>query len=524
MKKFFKDNIYIVLFLLLTIFYFEYSVTVLWDSAHYMTYVNILEGVLPWDTWDVVRGPIFPLIIHVGNILFGKSAQGLVMNTYMYYLIMLVFSYKLLDYYFDSINILKKKKNLWISIIMFVIVINPIIFGFCHSLLTEFVAITLSVLSCYLAVLWIDCDYKKDTKKYLFLSLYFIIFTVISWFLKQPYVSVSLFVIIVACLVSVLEIKSLKNTFARIGVVLACIVFLIVCMSGWNSFLRLKGNNPDTDRNPTNSLGNQLIIAVDFLKINNNFEEISDQHYINFSKLSDREKKEVRKLIKKNKEYLIVDYYNGKNVSEADYLTCNDGNVSTMSAVKYILSVFVRHPIKIIDSYLTNYLSLIDIYSTHSDDGIQFNSNKKIDLMFSSEIEIIAFRPYHYGSSNIFYMLPEMQERVSNYEQANYTFKGLNFIMRYVGKMYLLLFKLLFLILPILFITSILMRIFSKKKNNNRVYNLVIVLFGFSFLHVMLHVVTGAIIDRYIVPVFIPVFLGTFMLFFFFFKKEKRRG
>ena len=95
-----KKYFYIILFLLLTIFYFEYSVTVLWDSAHYMTYVNIFEGALPWNSWDVVRGPIFPLIIYIGNILFGKSAQGLIMNTYMYYLLMLIFSYKLLNYYF----------------------------------------------------------------------------------------------------------------------------------------------------------------------------------------------------------------------------------------------------------------------------------------------------------------------------------------------------------------------------------------------------------------------------------------
>ena len=69
------------------------------------------------------------------------------------------------------------------------------------------------------------------------------------------------------------------------------------------------------------------------------------------------------------------------------------------------------------------------------------------------------------------------------------------------------------------------MRIFSKKKSNNQVYNLVILLFGFSFLHVLLHVVTGAIIDRYIVPVFIPVFLGTlFFVFLLHSKIVKKEG
>ena len=96
MKKVVKDNFFLFMMILLTIFYFEYSVTISYDSAHYMSYVNIFEGNLGWNNWDVVRGPIFPIIIHVGNILFGKTSQGLIMNTYIYYLIMLLLIFKLL--------------------------------------------------------------------------------------------------------------------------------------------------------------------------------------------------------------------------------------------------------------------------------------------------------------------------------------------------------------------------------------------------------------------------------------------
>ena len=505
---------YLGLFLLLTIFYFEYSVTILWDSAHYMSYVNIFEGVLPWSSWDVVRGPIFPLIIYFGNILFGKSSQGLIINTYIYYLLMLIFSYKLLLYFFDKVRLSKNKMNKLIVVIMFLIIINPIIFGFCHTLLTEFVAIALSVVSCYLAILWVDCDYDVDTKNFIWLSIYFILFTTIAWFLKQPYVSVVLFVFIIALIINIFQVKKFKNTIYRIGVLVLCLVFLVISMQGWNAFLRRMGNDPDSDRNPSNALGNQLILAIDSLKIDNNYDEISDIHYINYSKLSDEEKAEVKKLIKKKKEYLIINHYKGKKIKEADYLLCDDGNVSTMEALKYIFSLFVRHPVRVGEAYFTNYMSLIDVYSTSSLDGVGYYSNRKIDLLFSSEIATIGFRPYIYGSSNIFYMLPEMYDRVSNYEQANYTFKGLNIIMRILGKIYLLLFKLLFLFLPLLLIISIIVRMLSRGSiNDKKCLNLIIILLGFSFLHVMLHTVTGAILDRYIVPVFIPTFLGTVMFF-----------
>ena len=64
-----------LMFILVTIFYFEYSVSILWDSAHYMNYVNIFEGNLAWNQWDVVRGPVFPIVIYLGNFIFERSKE-----------------------------------------------------------------------------------------------------------------------------------------------------------------------------------------------------------------------------------------------------------------------------------------------------------------------------------------------------------------------------------------------------------------------------------------------------------------
>ena len=83
MKDKIKKNFGIISLILITLFYFQYSVTILWDSAHYMNYVNIFEGNLSWNNWDVVRGPVFPIIIYLGNFIFGKTSQGLILNTYI---------------------------------------------------------------------------------------------------------------------------------------------------------------------------------------------------------------------------------------------------------------------------------------------------------------------------------------------------------------------------------------------------------------------------------------------------------
>lgn len=504
-----------IMIVLVTIFYFEYSVSILWDSAHYMNYVNIFEGNLAWDQWDVVRGPVFPIIIYLGNFIFGKTSQGLIMNTYLYYVIMIVFCYRILREFFDNDKKMTiKKRNIIISLFIFLmIIINPIIFGFYHAMLTEFVAITLSVISCYYAYKLLEVDFFVERKKYLGLLVLFIFLTIFAWFLKQPYVSCGLFAFVISLVISILEKRNLKNIIVRVCSLLICLLCLASTMIGWNKFLSSVGNNPDTGRNPTNSLGTQLINAIDFLEIDTS-KEIYKADYIKESKLSKKEQVEL--LISDNRNYVIINIYDGKDLIDADYMLTKDeyGNISTFDSLFYIMKVFISRPVQLLDSYLTNYLSIIDVYSTRTDDGVGYESNKEIDLRFSNEIGAIAYKPYIYAGSNIFYMTDEMYDRVKCYEQTNYVFKGLNVIMRMLGICFLAIFKVVFLLLPILFVSSIGMRFATKKSElYKKKLNLVIILFSFSLLHVMLHTVTGAIIDRYAIPAFVTTLLGTFMFF-----------
>jgi len=512
MKNKFKKYFPWIMVILVTLFYFQYSVTILWDSAHYMNYVNIFEGNLPWNQWDVVRGPIFPIIIYLGNIIFGKTTQGLIMNTYLFYIIMIIFAYKILVTFFDEKKYSKSKKNTITWIIIFTtIILNPIVYGFYHSLLTEFIAITLSVISCYYAFILLEVDFFKNKKKYLYLTGLFILLTLLSWFLKQPYVSCGLFAFLISIIISIFEIRNIKNFIIRISSVIVCILCLVISISCWNKFLTSVGNDPNTERNPTNSLGIQMINAIDFLEVYTS-DEIYKKDYIKGTKLSKKEQKDL--LISEDKNYVIINIYDGEKIVDVDYILTKDefGNVSAVDSVIYIIKTFFNKPIDVLNSYLTNYFSIIDIYSTTTTDGVGYESTKKIDLTFSNEISSIAFKPYSYGSSNIFYMTDEMYKRVNCYEQTNFVFKGLNVIMRTLGFIFLAIFKIVFLLMPILFISSIIMRLFFKKNNTyNKQQNLVIILLGFSFLHLLLHTVTGAIIDRYAIPAFITTILGTIM-------------
>lgn len=64
------------LLLLLTIVFLSFSIILTYDSVHYLSYVSIFEGNSPASSWDIVRGPVFPAIIHLSDILFGKTSTG----------------------------------------------------------------------------------------------------------------------------------------------------------------------------------------------------------------------------------------------------------------------------------------------------------------------------------------------------------------------------------------------------------------------------------------------------------------
>ena len=170
------------------------------------------------------------------------------------------------------------KKNRIIYIIMFSIIINPIIYGYYHTLLTEFVAITLSSITCYLAYLWLKIDVTKERKANISFTILFSFITIYSWFLKQPYISCGFFPFFVAYIIKIIEKRNIKNFIISTSSIIVCILCLFISIKAWDGCLKLMGNDPDSDRNPTNSLGNQLIDIVNYLKIDSNEYNSNNLH------------------------------------------------------------------------------------------------------------------------------------------------------------------------------------------------------------------------------------------------------
>jgi len=386
------------------------------------------------------------------------------------------------------------------------IIINPIIYGFYHALLTEFVAITLSIVTCYLSWKYItEVDEADVLKKKILYIILFSLLCLFGWFLKQPYISTTLFPILIASILSIFDRFSLKNIINKLIIVVSCVVALFLGINLWNKFLEFKGLKTNSSRNPSVNLGEQLVNAIENVEIT----EESDYNIFDIDnlKLSREDKQKVLNIIVTDGDFKIVSIKKENEIIEQYFYETEV--LSLSESLLLLIKITFKYPIYILDTYTTNYLSIIDIYGTTTSDAVGYVSTKKIDLKFSNEISSIGFRPYSY-ISNTFYVTEEAYERVQNYEQFNHAPKSLNYWMSVLGILALILFKIEFVLLPWVLIYAIYYK-FKQRKLKNEI-NLVIILLSYSLLHILLHTVTGAIIDRYAVPAYLTTFLGMFIL------------
>ncbi len=513
MKK--RDWILLGLFLLLFIYFFAIPMNIFWDTGHYMSFVSIFEGSMPWSSWDIVRGAVFPLILHLSNIAFGKTIQGILILSFIFYLIMLLTVKFILD------KVLEKEKTkiktiIYISIFGFII-LDPIIYGYYHALLTEFIAITISLVMCYLSWKWIDINFFKNKKNYIIYSLIFFLGTIFSWHLKQPYVTITLFPVIVASIVSALYNRNWKNVCQRIITVLSCVVGLVASIFLWNGFLVSKGIDLNTDRNVTASFGNQLLIGLNNYEIvkNVDFNEIENSEF-----LSQKEKELLRK---ENAKYYLININNtkGKTIDQKIIPLNENNNISTITSITFIIKQLFQHPYLVLESYTSNYLAIADIYPKKTNDSVSYWVEKKLTLDYCHENCSIAVSVVN-EKSNISYMLEESYNRVINYEQYNDSPIVIRYLLKGISLITTNVFKLILIILPIVTILST-FSIGKHYKEKDGLLAIISILSWYSLLHVLVHVITGANIDRYASPAYITTLLSIVLYVYYLIKNNNTK-
>lgn len=220
-----------------------YSITITFDSGHYLWLADLIR-MGEWASWDPIRNIGFPLLIFLSLALLGHNQFALLIPMILAHTLLFVIACELA---FLVLKPIGKYKRFFITCIIFVIIaFDPTVFGYYHTLLTEYVVATIAMLSCFVGVKLYQSP--PFSKKFFLLSSYFLIMVPISWHIKQPYIGAALFPLCIATFLILLQQFSWKKFFFSFSIVALVIGFTLSSNFAWDSFLTSQGNPLEEDR------------------------------------------------------------------------------------------------------------------------------------------------------------------------------------------------------------------------------------------------------------------------------------
>jgi len=287
-QNFARDKVFLVLCLIIIVIDLLYPVTFTYDSGQYFSYFKILSGELSWESWDPVRGAIFPIYLKIITDLFGNTINSLIIPVVFFHLLLFfIASYFVISSFDDSYSL--SKRTIWILLILVFafIIVDPLIIGFYHAVLTEYIASTIALLSCLISYFL----YKSTIRNERIRPVFFIIISILvifAWHLKQPYFGAAIFPLILVSLFIILKQKNRTISFQVILGNIFVIFMLIVSIFLWDLILPNTGLASNQGRNTSAFIdliwvqNKELIKSSpkDFIKnIINNYLALSDIFY-----------------------------------------------------------------------------------------------------------------------------------------------------------------------------------------------------------------------------------------------------
>lgn len=519
MKKTKLINLVLITFFLATLVfvYFCFPTMIMPDSTEYFGYLKILNGEESFSNWNVVRGPSLPLILFVITKIFSNTNFGLTVGTFIFYLLTIFVNVLVIRKIFKENNICKK---VLYAIFVVAIAFNPILIGYMHGLLTEFVAMPVLTICTILSMKWIKTD-KKIWK--IFLPIILVYMCIFMWFLKQPYIFLALAPIMVAAIISCIEKKNAKNTIYRIAICFICIISVLVSNKIWNVILQKNNVNMGTGTD-TDSLMKAAIIngntafSIDFYK-----EHYTEEYILNSTLIKNEDKEEILKIFNnesKYKSFKLVNVFNDfrsreeTNIKEKRVMFSLEEQYTMGDSIKMFFKNVISYPFKTIEAYTLNYCSIADIVATtrHKDaneyypsltEGLYFENKSIGSSIYINENNLLWLDENHYLYNNI-----------ENLVVENNAPKLLKTIGIKLFRIYNGIYKLTILLLPILLVAIIVKRKKQRENNTKTILDIGIILIASSLLHVLFHTATGAIIDRYGFTIFPSAFVGILIFLF----------
>jgi len=219
-----------------------YPVILTYDSGHYLWLADLLRT-NQLQLWDPIRNVGYPLYLRLGQILLGYNQMSALIPIIINHIILYVFACLIIFEFFDF----SQRQKTFVKIIVFLfIALDPTIFGYYHVLLTEQLAATLAIISCYVAI---NLYKSEPFSRTFYISLiYFSISIIVAWHIKQPYLGAALFPFFISGILTITKHRNKRILSTVVITGLASIGLLWALNAYWNRTLIQSGNILREDR------------------------------------------------------------------------------------------------------------------------------------------------------------------------------------------------------------------------------------------------------------------------------------
>ena len=485
-------------------FFFNYPIQFFPDSALYYTNAKILLGLIPFGYWYQVRGFGFPLIISLWLKLWGDNHNALLYGCYSTNIIFLLLVGIIIQFFIKKNKV--KNYSLFVLLYSALFILNPLIMGYNHTLLTECVIpllyLTFSI-ACYF---WITKNLKEEKRKIILLNIIFIILGIMIWFIKQPFAPAFFATYLVSAICSGIYFKNLKIFLQKLLSVVICFIVLIISINIWNIVLY---NNSGKSANDLNYdyMTSAMLSGINVYYYPIDKDNYCNNEYINNSLLSEKDKNKINNIknIYGNEWCEHIHLYEIKNESNElvanDYIITKDTTIGVGSSTLFLIKQLFSRPNYIIKSYFYNYLAIADIQER------DYSNGYRSSLIFSEYIVgenltngTYAFVPNH---GNIL-TEGDYGDLVRWGGEHPFTTSILNINMSACFYLYKVLTLIIIFIFCKYFIKFI--------KTKNVLYLSILILSSVHMFNTLFHVFVGAIIDRYVYPSYTLALLAAILI------------